>query len=183
MNNLKCRKQGFNKHVCKHTNKEIKLGDCKNCPYKEYKEIKCTMIMQKDNYKNKNAQRNSTYCAKMKNKSNSSNSTKLKTKTSKLAKLERERKSLFTDDLEHCIICGRSPVNKHEIFGGRNRINSIKYKLVIPLCTCKHHDQVNCRGIHFDKKLRDKWHKKGQAKFIETYPNLKFEDIFKENFL
>ena len=25
MNNLKCRKQGFNKYVCKKTNKEIKF--------------------------------------------------------------------------------------------------------------------------------------------------------------
>lgn len=107
----------------------------------------------------------------------------MKNKSNKLAKLERERKSLFTDDLEHCIICGRSPVNKHEIFGGRNRLNSIKYKLVIPLCTCEHHDQVNCRGIHFDKKLRDEWHKKGQALFQETYPDLDFMEIFKENFL
>lgn len=107
----------------------------------------------------------------------------LKQRTRKQSKLERNRESLFTDDLEHCIICGRSPVNKHEIFGGRNRLNSIKYKLVIPLCTCEHHDQVNCRGIHFDKKLRDKWHKKGQALFNETYPDLDFMDIFKENFL
>lgn len=107
----------------------------------------------------------------------------LKQKTSKQAKLERNRESLFTDDLDHCIICGRSPVNKHEIFGGRNRLNSIKYKLVIPLCTCEHHDQINCRGIHFDKKLRDEWHKKGQALFQETYPDLDFLDIFKENFL
>lgn len=107
----------------------------------------------------------------------------LKQRTSKQAKLEQNRESLFTDDLEHCIICGRSPVNKHEIFGGRNRLNSIKYKLVIPLCTCEHHDQVNCRGIHFDKKLRDEWHRKGQALFNETYPDLDFIDIFKENFL
>lgn len=107
----------------------------------------------------------------------------LKQRTSKQAKLEQNRESLFTDDLEHCIICGRSPVNKHEIFGGRNRLNSIKYKLVIPLCTCEHHDQVNCRGIHFDKKLRDEWHRKGQVLFQETYPDLDFMDIFKENFL
>lgn len=171
MNNLKCRKQGFNKYVCKRTNKEIKLCDCKNCPYKEYKDKKCTTIVKKSGLEWKNAQKSPVYCAKMKQRS------------SKLAKLERERKSLFTDDLEHCIICGKSPVNKHEIFGGRNRLNSIKYDLVIPLCTCEHHDQVNRRGIHFDKKLRDEWHIKGQLKFIESYPNLVFEDIFKKNYL
>lgn len=157
MNNLKCRKQGFNKIVCKRNNKEITLKNCTNCPYKEYKNKKCT-ISSKD-------------CAKLNKKSN------------KLAKMEQERESLFTDNLEHCIICGRSPVNKHEIFGGRNRLNSIKYKLVIPLCTCEHHNQINCKGIHFDKKLRDEWHKKGQIKFEEIYPDLDFLDIFKENFL
>lgn len=87
MNNLKCLKQGFNKYICKHTNQEIKLSDCKGCLYKEYKESKVKQIRQR---------------------------------TSKQAKLERERFSLFTDDLEHCIICGKSPVNKHEIFEGRN---------------------------------------------------------------
>lgn len=150
MNNLKCLKQGFNKYICKRTNKEIKYSDCKNCPYKEYKERKTDSI---------------------------------KKRSSKLAKLERERFSLFTDDLEHCIICGKSPVNKHEIFGGRNRLNSIKYGLVIPLCTCKHHNQVECKGIHFDRKLQDEWHKKGQIKFNEIYPDLRFEDIFKINYL
>lgn len=150
MNNLKCLKHGFNKYVCKHTNKEIKLSDCKNCPYKEYKVKEHKQMKQK---------------------------------TNELSKLERNRFSLFTDDLEHCIICGRSPVNKHEIFGGRNRLNSIKYGLVIPLCTCEHHNQVECKGIHFDKKLRNEWHKKGQIKFNEIYPNLKFEDIFKINYL
>lgn len=171
MNNLKCLKQRFNKYVCKRTNKEIKYSDCKNCPYKEYKDKKCTTIMKKSSLEWKNAQKSPVYCATMKQKS------------SKLAKLERNRFSLFTDDLEHCIICGKSPVNKHEIFGGRNRLNSIKYGLVIPLCTCEHHDQVNCKGIHFDKKLQDEWHIKGQTKFNEVYPDLRFENIFKINYL
>ena len=109
------------------------------------------------------------------------NNHQIKNKSNKLAKLERNRFSLFTDDLEHCIICGKSPVNKHEIFGGRNRLNSIKYGLVIPLCTCEHHDQINCKGIHFDKKLQDEWHIKGETKFNEVYPDLIFKDIFKKN--
>ena len=163
-------KQKFNhKFECKRNKEEICLRDCSNCPYKEYK--KCTITVKKSTYKCKNAQKSPVYCAKMKQRS------------SKLSKLERNRFSLFTDDLNHCIICGKSPVNKHEIFGGRNRLNSIKYGLVIPLCTCEHHDQVNCRGIHFDKRLRDEWHKKGQVVFEHTYPDLKFEDIFKKNYL
>lgn len=165
MNNLKCRKQGFNKYKCKRTNKEIKLSNCTNCPYKEYKDKKSTIIVQKDNCKNKNAQRNSTYCAKMKNKS------------SKLAKLERERKSLFTDDLEHCIICGRKKEHIHEVFYGRNRKNSMIYKLCVPLC-CDCH-----RKMHSDTRLQELYHKKGQALFQETYPDLDFQEIFKINYL
>lgn len=185
MNNLKCRKQGFNKVICKRTGKEIKLSECTNCPYKEYKDKKCTTIVKKSGLEWKNAQKSPVYCANSnKNSRKLQSSAKINQKSSKLAKLERNRFSLFTDDLDHCIICGKSPVNKHEIFGGSaNRKKSMEYGLVIPLCTREHHDQVNCRGIHFDKKLRDEWHIKGQLKFIESYPDLRFEDIFKKNYL
>jgi len=148
---------------CAKQRKEITFDDCRGCIYKEYK-------TQQYNIN--------------KNKTQSKNKISLKQKSNKLAKLERERYSLFTNDLEHCIICGKTPVNKHEIFGGSaNRQKSMIYGLVIPLCTCEHHDQVNCRGIHFDKKLREEWHIKGQTKFNEVYPDLNFKDIFKKNYL
>ena len=105
---------------------------------------------------------------------------KIKKRTYKQAKAEKNRFSLFTDDLEHCIICGKSPVNKHEIFYGRNRQNSIKYGLVIPLCQ-RHHTGID--GIHFNTELCDFWHKKGQTRFNEVYPDLNFEDVFKRNYL
>lgn len=150
MNNLKCLKQGFNKYVCKYNNKVIELSKCKNCPYKEYKDI--------NQYKLKN-------------------NTSLKQKSSKLAKLERERFSLFTDDLEHCYFCGRKKDNIHEVIFGKNRINSIKYGLTLPLCT-EHH-----RIMHEDTVLIKEYKKKGQAVFQQTYPNLMFENIFRENYL
>lgn len=155
-------KQKLNKKnlECKKFHKNITFQDCKNCIFKEYN--------VQNNYKNNNI---------------SKKKYTIKKKTSKLNKLERNRSSLFTKDLNHCIICGRSQVNKHEIFGGRNRLNSIKYKLVIPLCTCLHHNQINCKGIHFDKKLEEEWHKKGQAIFEETYPELSFIEIFHKNYL
>lgn len=185
MNNLKCLKQGFNKYVCKHTNQVIELSKCKNCPYKEYKEQKCTKSLKNSAKQEKKTLKIAKTVQKTsKNSRKLQSSAKMKQKSSKLAKLERERFSLFTDDLEHCIICGKSPVNKHEIFGGSaNRKKSMEYGLVIPLCTCEHHDQVNCRGIHFDKKLRDEWHIKGQAMFTKTYPNLNFKDIFGRNYI
>lgn len=148
---------------CAKQRKEITFDDCRSCPFKEYK-------MQQRNL----------------NKSKIQNNKKigLKQKSTKLAKLERDRFSLFTDDLEHCIICGKSPVNKHEIFGGSaNRKKSMEYGLVIPLCTCEHHDQINCKGIHFDKELRNEWHIKGQVIFQQNYPNLNFIDMFGRNYL
>lgn len=145
MNNLKCRKQGFNnKCICKRTNKEIKLCDCKNCPYKEYKTKEQKQIKQR---------------------------------TSKLAKLERERFSLFTDDMSKCYFCPNKKDHTHEIFCGRNRQNSMKYGLCLPICWKCHKKRQN------DSVFNDRWHKKGQIKFNEIYPNLKFEDIFKINYL
>jgi len=190
-NNCKYLKQKLNKKLeCKLTKKIITLKDCSNCIYKEYN---CTF--QNKNYaidisverpvingnvhsKPEKGTKLSKNCANREKKS-----LKMSKKSKKLAKMERERESIFTDDLEHCIICGKSPVNKHEIFFGRNRQNSIIYKLVIPLCILEHHNQVNNTGIHFDKKLCNEWHIKGQKKFNEVYPDLDFVEIFKKNYL
>ena len=185
MNNLECRKQGFNKIICKRTGKEIKLSECINCPYKEYKKQQCSLNNNKlqNKIKMHNKSENNVYFSnKMHNKSQKT--VQIKKKTYKLAKMERERFSLFTNDLDHCIICGKTPINKHEIFfGNKNRHNSIKYGLVIPLCTAEHHNQVGCTGIHFDKSLREEWQIKGQKKFQEVYPDLDFLEIFGKNYI
>lgn len=157
MNNCKNLKIKLNHTLyCKQLNKEIQLKNCTNCKFKEFKS---------NNYKN---------------------NSKIKSKTAKLSNLEKNRFSILTDDLEHCIICGKSPINKHEIFfGSKNRQNSIKYGLVIPLCTAEHHNQVDCKGIHFNKELRLEWQKKGQKKFMEYYRKSEeeFIEIFHRNYL
>lgn len=174
--NLKHRTRTKNKRrtvylYCTELKKEITFDDCRGCEYKEYKSNSSQM---------KKCTKNNGNCAFQEKKTPKlSKKVQIKKKSSKLAKLERERQSLFTDDLEHCIICGKSPVNKHEIFyGSGNRQKSMKYGLVIPLCTCEHHNQVECKGIHFDTQLQDEWHKKGQTKFEEVYPDLVFIQIF-----
>ena len=162
-NNCKYLKQKINKKLeCKLNNKIITFKDCNNCKYKEYK---CTI-----NQKN---------CANHQNKikKNTITDKKIKPKSNKLAKLEKNRTSLFTDDLNHCIICGKPKDHLHEIFFGKNRINSIKYKLVIPICFECHNK------IHNDIILQNKWFIKGQTKFNEVYPNLDFIEIFKRNWL
>lgn len=62
----------------------------------------------------------------------------MKYKSSKLQKLERNRYSILTNDLEHCYICGNPLVEKHEIYGGSNRQVSMKNGFVVPLCR-EHH--------------------------------------------
>lgn len=163
MNNLRCLKQGFNKYVCKHTNQVIELIECKNCPYKEYK--KCTITVKKGVNSNKECTKNQKYYAKMKSKSN------------KLAKLERNRFSLFTDNMNRCYFCSNKKDHMHEIFCGRNRQNSMKYGLCLPICESCHSKYQN------NFLFNEKWHKKGQAMFNKTYPDLKFEDIFRKNYL
>lgn len=101
----------------------------------------------------------------------------IKQRTYKQAKAEKNRFSIFTTDLDHCIICGAKKDNLHEVLFGRNRLNSIEYGLVMPLCV-EHHLEM-----HKNKGWQDYWHIKGQQKFIKTYPDLVFEDIFHINYL
>lgn len=152
---------------CKKLKKSITLKECSNCKYKEYKGFP-------------NQIRKSTKI----NDFSSSDKPKMKSKSNKLAKAEKNRFSILTNDLEHCIICGKSPVNKHEIFyGSKHRQLSIKYGLVIPLCTAEHHNQYKSKGIHFDKELDLLYKKRGQQAFIDCYPDLDFVEIFKKNYL
>lgn len=164
MSNCIYLKQKFNhKFECKRNKEEICLKDCSNCPYKEYK--KCTITVKKSTYKWKNAQKSPVYCAKMKQRSN------------KLAKLEKNRFSLFTDNMNKCYFCPNKKDHIHEIFCGRNRQNSMKYGLCLPICESCHSKYQN--NFLFNKE----WHKKGQAMFNKAYPDLNFENIFKKNYL
>ena len=74
------------------------------------------------------------------------------------------RYSILTDDLDRCIECGRTNVELHEIYYGKNRNNSIKHGMVIPLCKELHH-RGNLIGIHQDHELDIKWKKIAQEKF------------------
>ena len=152
---------------CRLTGKTINWNQCKNCKLREFK-INNSINVQ---YNVKKCKKN----AKIHNISQKA--VQIKQKSSKLSKLERNRFSIITDDLEHCIICGTKKDNLHEVFFGTSRINSMKYGLVIPLCI-KHH-----REMHKNKLWQDEYHKKGQLAFMTNYPDLNFVDIFKRNYL
>lgn len=134
--------------------KRIITNDCYNCINKEYKEVK-------------------KLSTKNVNKSNK--------RSSKITKLERNRTSIFTDDLEHCIICGNKKDNLHEVIYGRNRLNSMKYGFVLPLCF-EHH--VGVRGIHSNRELDLFYKKKCQEYFEDNIGDrLDFIRIFGKSYL
>ena len=61
--------------------------------------------------------------------------TKIRKKSKKLAKKEKNRYSILTNNLEKCFFCLNKKEELHEIFRGRNRQKSIKYGLIIPICS------------------------------------------------
>lgn len=154
---------------CKIKNKEINYRlDCVNCKYYEFdkKYVSYSRINNKvDNL------------PKKEKKSLKIDKNGLKSKSSKLTKLERDRFSILTDNLDYCYVCGNKKDNLHEVYFGNNRINSMKYGCILPLCY-KHHIQ-----IHNDIKIDLFYKRLMQAKFIEVYPDFNFLDIFKINYL
>lgn len=103
--------------------------------------------------------------------------TELKKKSNKLAKLEKNRFSIITNDLEKCYFCSAKKKDLHEIYEGKNRQVSMKYGLVIPICRKCHTKVTN------DKTLQDKLHKVGQKAFKKHYKTENFIQIFGENYL
>ena len=99
---------------------------------------------------------------------------------SKIHRLEQMRFSILTDDLSHCYICGAIKHSIHEIYFGKNRINSMKWGCCVPLCL-NHHTGKD--GVHnvtsLDKLLKEMC----QLKFQQVYPEVDFLSIFHKNYL
>ena len=171
--NLKKRK---NKPYCKLLNKEIKLSTCRECDNKEYKNHigrKKSSFRPKSPVKSGQINKNAQSLTKKPIKN-----TKMHNKSKKLTKLERNRTSVFTNDLEHCYLCGKKKNDLHEIFGGRNRLNSIKYNLVLPLCRECH--SLNQNNPFFN----DYWHKQGQLYWEKNIGSREeFIKVFRRNYI
>lgn len=179
MNYCKHLKKRKNKPYCKLLDKEITFSQCRECDNKEYKtnNKKNTIFVKNGTFYTKNAQNNKK---NVQNYLQNSAKTlqKMKNKSNKLARLERKRKSVFTDDLEHCCLCGKDKEELHEIFAGRNRLNSIRYNLVLPLCHECH--SLNQNNPFFN----DYWHKQGQEYFEYNIGTRdEFIRIFRRNYL
>ena len=161
MNYCKHLKKRKNKPYCKLINKEITFSCCRECDKKEYKS-------------NSNQMRNSAETLQVSVKTLQ----KIKKKSNKLAKIEKNRYSVFTDNLINCYICGRKKDDLHEIFGGRNRRNSMKYGFILPLCRECH--SLNQNNPFFN----DYWHKQGQTYWEEYIGSREeFIKVFRRNYL
>lgn len=96
---------------------------------------------------------------------------------SKITRLERMRYSILTKDLTKCFICGGIKQDIHEIYEGARRIPSMKYGCCIPVCRICH------RHLHDDYNFALPYKQLCQKKFIETYPDVDFLEIFHKNYI
>lgn len=83
----------------------------------------------------------------------------MKYKSYKLQKLERNRYSILTNDLEHCYLCGKSPVDIHEIYGGANRKTSMLNGFCVPLCRQHHREITDNNGFELKKLCQKEYEK------------------------
>ena len=173
--NLKKRK---NKSYCKLINKEIQLSTCRECNNKEYKKStsdkknSATSGQQKSN--NNQMRKNAQSLGKSVLKK-----TKMHNKSKKLAKLERNRYSVFSNDTKKCYLCGSTyKLTWHEIYAGKNRPNSMKYGLCLRMClNCHSREQEN-------SQFNDYWHKQGQLYWEEFIGSREeFIKVFRRNYL
>ena len=171
-------KKRNNKPYCKLINKEIQFSLCRECDDKEYKKStsnkKSTATSGQQKSNNNQMRKYSQTLAKKQQKP-----AKMQNKSNKLASLERNRYSVFSDNIERCYLCGNTyKLTWHEIYAGRNRQNSMKNGLCLRLClNCHSKEQEN-------SQFNDYWHKQGQLyweEFIGTRED--FVEVFKRNYL
>ena len=98
----------------------------------------------------------------------------------KIKKLEQMRFSILTKDLTTCYLCGKPKNHLHEIYFGKNRINSMKWGCVVPLCYSCHQGS---NGVHHNIEVDIILKKECQKKFQETYPKVDFLEIFHKNYI
>ena len=92
---------------------------------------------------------------------------------SKVQTLEKNRFSILTEDMSKCIVCNKPREDINEIFMGRNRQNSMKYGLCIPMCR-KCHEQY-----HKDRNMQLYFMNKGKEEFLKTHSIDEFQKEFK----
>lgn len=101
----------------------------------------------------------------------------MRKKTYKLQKLENNRYSIITDDMEHCLLCGATDPDIHEIYGGSNRKISMENGFCIPLCRW-HHTQIT---IH--PQLNKTFQISCQRIYEQTHTKEEFIKLIGKNYI
>ena len=83
--------------------------------------------------------------------------------------MAKRLKSVFTDDMEHCIETGTLYCHRHHIFNKYNKEKSEKYGFVIPIAYYLHEFQPGSIHANPNKGLDLKWKQKAQEYFEEHY--------------
>lgn len=99
---------------------------------------------------------------------------------SKITRLERMRFSILTKDFTKCYLCGKPKEHLHEIYFGKNRVNSMKWGCVVPLCYQCHQGK---NGVHYNKEVDIKLKTLCQLQFNQAYPEIDFVSIFHKNYI
>ena len=194
-------KKRKNKPYCNLLNKEITFSLCRECDDKEYKKIStdfCRKMQCSADIKRKkstfdkkspatsglqsglqksNDNQMRKYSQKLAKKQQKP--AKMQNKSNKLASLEKNRYSVFSNDTERCYLCGSTyKLTWHEIYSGKNRQNSMRYGLCLRLC-------LNCHSKEQeDSQFNDYWHKQGQLYWEENIGSREeFIKVFRRNYL
>ena len=98
----------------------------------------------------------------------------MKKKSSKLAKLERDRDKNLTKKGK-CQYCGKYScrLDPHEVYGGSNRQRSIKNKFVALIC----------RKCHDDEEILQIIKKKFQKEYEKTHTRDEFINLIGKSYL
>lgn len=98
----------------------------------------------------------------------------LKKKSSKLAKLERQRdKNLVKEGI--CEFCGKysKRLDPHEIFGGSNRKRSIEHKFV----------KLLCRRCHDNEDIKKQLRIDAQKEYMKTHTEEEFIKLIGKSYI
>lgn len=102
----------------------------------------------------------------------------IKNKTIKQRQVEKSRFSIFTNNFNICYYCKKEVIDKekldlHEVYGGSNRLRSIKNGLVVPLC----------RICHSNEKIINYLRIKLQKEFEKTHTRDEFIQITGKSYI
>ena len=99
----------------------------------------------------------------------------MRKKSNKLKELEKNRYSIFTKDYWYCYYCHDHlhKLDMHEVYGGSNRIRSMKYGLCVPLCRKCHSNELVIRDLR-------KW---CQREYEKTHTREEFINLIGKSYI